>query len=548
MKASDLNLVELIALEPERGSIRLENRRMLLWDADAFGNLRRELISTLGEPAARQILRRFGFANGYRDAITLGELFTWDNDEQRWLSCPALQKQEGKVNALPQRQVIDRGNGTFEIEVLWNHSYEAEQHLRVFGRAEAPVCWSVASYASGFATALMGEECYVIEEECVAVNGERCRVVGRTRRDWGEAGARHAADYEVHNLAAELEAREAELRRHRRTLLRRERELAQLRGGHDHTRGGIVCRSREMNDALDLAETVARVDATVLISGESGVGKERVARFVHDESPRADGPFIAVNCGALPETLLESELFGHVRGAFTGAHADRRGLFEAADGGTIFLDEIGETSPATQVKLLRVLQEREVRPVGSTESRSIDVRVLAATNRNLETMVDSGEIRKDLYYRLKVVSIDIPALRDRRDDILPLARELIERASRDLGVGARTLSPEAVDAITAYHWPGNVRELENAMERAVVLAGDSDRIGREELPPEVVGDGARGRLVFGKVVPMEELERQYVLNVLERFGGNRTHTARALGIGANTLWRKLKAWGVPAAR
>ena len=548
MKASDLNLVELLSLDPERGSIRLENRRMLLWDADAFGTLRRELISTLGEPAARQILRRFGFANGYRDAITMGELFTWDNDEQRWLSCPALQNQEGKVNAVPQRQAVDRANGTFEVEVLWNYSYEADQHVRVFGRADVPVCWSIAGYASGFATALMGEECYVVEEECVAVDGHRCRMVGRTRRGWAEAGARHAADYEAHNLAAELEAREAQLRRQRRALLRRERELARLRGGHDQTRGGIICRSRQMNDALDLAQTVARVDATVLITGESGVGKERVARFVHDDSPRADGPFIAVNCGALPETLLESELFGHTRGAFTGAHADRRGLFEAAGGGTIFLDEIGETSPATQVKLLRVLQEREVRPVGASEPRSIDVRVLAATNRNLEAMVDTGEMRKDLYYRLKVVSIDIPPLRDRRDDILPLARELIERAGRDLDVGPRTLSPEAVDAITAYHWPGNVRELENAIERAVVLAGGRDRIGRGHLPPEVVGDRSRGRLVFGKVVSMEELERQYVLHVLDRFGGNRTHTARALGIGANTLWRKLKSWGVPAAK
>ncbi len=549
MKAKDLQLIELLDLKPEEGSIQFKNRRMLLWDADAFGNLRRELIESVGIERARPVLRRFGFANGYRDALTTGELFNWDDDSQWWLSCPALQKHEGKVQAMPQHLLVDRENGRFEMEVIWHHSYEADQHVRVFGHSNQPVCWTLTGFASGFSTALMGEEVYIIEQECAAMGGDRCRVVGKTKQAWAAEGSRHASEYKAHNLSAELEAREAELRRNRRTLRRRERELAKLRGVDVKSRGGLIAKSRTMENVLDLAQTVARVDTTVLIRGESGVGKELMARYIHDESPRADGPFIAVNCGALPETLLESELFGHVKGAFTGADADKKGLFEAAAGGTIFLDEIGETSMATQVKLLRVLQERKIRQVGASEERAIDARVLAATNRNLEEMVEKGSFRKDLYYRLNVVSVEIPPLRSRRDDILPLAREFLTTAYRTYDLGPRTLSPDAVDALTSYHWPGNVRELQNAIERAVVLAGDRNKVSKSDLPAEVRdgGSGTNG-VVINEILPMADVERRYVLQVLERFEGNRTHTAKALGIGANTLWRKLKSWGVPSAR
>ncbi|MEM9487705.1 MAG: sigma 54-interacting transcriptional regulator, partial [Myxococcota bacterium] len=213
------------------------------------------------------------------------------------------------------------------------------------------------------------------------------------------------------------------------------------------------------------------------------------------------------------------------------------------------LDEIGETSTATQVKLLRILQERKVRQVGASEERAIDVRVLAATNRNLEDMVNQGIFRKDLYYRLNVVSVEIPPLRSRREDILPLAREFLATACRTYNLGTRTFSPEAVDAITSYHWPGNVRELHNAVERAVVLAGDRAKVDRSDLP-NGVRDGGKSvnGVVVNEVLSMADLERRYVLQVLERFDGNRTHTAKALGIGANTLWRKLKSWGVPPAR
>ncbi len=551
MKATDLHLLEVLDVRPEEGSIRLKDRRMLLWDADAFGSLRKELIDCVGLETARSILRRFGFANGYRDALSTREMFSWESDREWWLACPALQRNEGKVLARPTHLVFDRAAGIFEMEVEWRNSYEAAQHQRVCGRADAPVCWTVTGYASGFSTACFGEEVFVIEQECAATSsrGHTCRVVGKTRRAWGARGDLLAADYKEQRLATELEKLEATLRNKVRELSRSEREIARLRGERGGTSGTVVSKSPAMERVSALIDTVARVDATVLITGETGVGKERVARSVHDKSPRANGPFIPVNCGALPETLLDSELFGHVKGAFTGADSNRRGLFEAAVGGTIFLDEIGETSPATQVKLLRVLQEKEVRPVGSTQPEKVDVRVVAATNRDLDEMVAEGSFRKDLYYRLKVVCVEVPPLRRRREDILPLARAFASAACRAYGRGPCTLTPEAAEMLLAYSWPGNVRELENAIESAAVLAGDSDRIQRDNLPPEVRGASASplGSLP-DEVVPMAELEKRYVLSVLEKFHGNRTHTSRALCIGSNTLWRKLKAWGVPPAR
>ncbi len=552
MKASDLHLLELLELSPDEGSIQFKNRRMLLWDADAFGNLRRELLESLGPELARPVLRRFGFANGYRDAIMTRETFSWDNDAEWWLSCPALQRHEGKVRPHPKHLIVDRKAGLFEMEVIWHFSYEAEQHQRIFGCSDHPVCWTLSGFASGFSSALMGEEVYVVETECQAMGAEHCRVIGKTRKAWGEAGAAHAAEYQAIRLTEELEEREQQLRKQRRTLRRREKELANLRGETGtigKTRAGLMSRSRDMERTLDLAQTVARVDTTVLVTGESGTGKERIARFVHDESPRADGPFLAINCGALPETLLESELFGHLRGSFTGAESDKHGLFEAARGGTLFLDEIGETSPATQVKLLRVLQEREVMPVGATEARPIDVRVVAATNRDLDEMVRTESFRKDLYYRLRVVEIGVPTLRTRREDVLPLAREFVAGWCTAYKIERKSLSPEAAELILEHSWPGNVRELQNAMERAVVLSGDGNKIDKDDLPPEVRNTTAViAGVHFDKVITMADLEKRYVLEVLRRLNGNRTHTARALGIGANTLWRKLKSWGVPPAR
>ena len=298
---------------------------------------------------------------------------------------------------------------------------------------------------------------------------------------------------------------------------------------------------------VEMARRVAQVDATVLVTGESGAGKERIARLVHDASSRAPGPFIAVNCGAIAETLLESELFGHARGAFTGASCDRPGLFEAACGGTLLLDEVGDVSPRMQVKLLRALQEREIRRVGENRSRSVDVRLVAATNRDLMRGVEVGTFRRDLYYRLKVVELHVPALRERRGDILPLARVLLASAARRMKRPVPGLAPRAAEQLLSYDWPGNVRELSNAIERGVALT-QGDVITLDDLPAEIRRAIPKTPIDGGAVRLLADVEKDYILAALEVNGGNQTRTALQLGIGSATLYRKLKSYGLIPAR
>ena len=299
-------------------------------------------------------------------------------------------------------------------------------------------------------------------------------------------------------------------------------------------------------EVLELAETVAVTDSTVLISGESGTGKEVVARYIHALSERAEGPFMSINCGALPESLLESELFGHVKGSFTGAVKDKDGLLVAAAGGTFFLDEIGEMSPSTQVKLLRAIQEREVIPVGSTAAVPVDVRIVAATNRDLEEEITKGSFRSDLYYRLNVIQLRLPPLRERREDIPVLAGHFLERASAGAnGDGPYSLTDDAMAALREYDWPGNVRELENALERAVVVSGHTE-ITPAALP-ERVREAPPPRLAATELPPnptMEVVERAYILWVLQSEGGNKTRAAEVLGIDPSTLYRKLNRYGI----
>jgi DNA-binding NtrC family response regulator len=301
-----------------------------------------------------------------------------------------------------------------------------------------------------------------------------------------------------------------------------------------------VGQSRAWRDALRLVETVAPTESTVLIHGESGTGKEVVARYLHELSGRTGGPFSSINCGALPEGLLESELFGHVRGSFTGAVKDKTGLFAAASGGSFFLDEIGETTPATQVKLLRVLQQREVIPVGSTEAVPVDARLVAATNRDLEEEVRRGTFRGDLYYRLNVISVRLPALRERADDVPVLADAFLRKVAERRQEEPKQFTPEALDALVAYQWPGNVRELENAVERAVILS-TGHTIGASALPERVTERRAEPLVTErAPLTPtLEAIERAYIAWVLQNEGGNKTRTAEALGIDPSTLYRKL---------
>ena len=330
--------------------------------------------------------------------------------------------------------------------------------------------------------------------------------------------------------ACEFRAVRVENRQLKQEIRRRERS----------TSSRPIGKSKRFVDMLKLAEHVAPTDSTVLIQGESGTGKEVVARYIHDLSARSDGPFLSINCGALPESLLESELFGHVKGSFTGAVRDKQGLFAAARGGTFFLDEVGEMPASLQVKLLRVLQEREVIPVGATEAIPVDVRIIAATNRDLEEEMRRGNFRSDLFYRLNVIALHLPPLRERRDDLLLLLELFLQRLGDGAGTEPKALSQEALDAVMVYEWPGNVRELENALEHAAVLSR-SPLIEPAHLP-ERITKRRKEPLVAErsyKNPSLEVIERAYIMWVLQAEGGNKTRAAEVLGIDPSTLYRKL---------
>ena len=309
----------------------------------------------------------------------------------------------------------------------------------------------------------------------------------------------------------------------------------------------IIGASAAMQKVFALIDQVAETDATVLITGESGTGKELVARALHKRSKRHDGPFVAINCAAMPETLLESELFGHAKGAFTDAKAARPGLFVQASGGTLFLDEIGEMSLALQPKLLRALQERKVRPVGGETEIGFDVRLVAATNRDLEEMVEDKQFREDLFYRINVIHVPLPPLRARGGDVLLLAQHFVQHYGAVFGKQVTGLSPAAAERLSAYAWPGNVRELQNCVERAVALAR-FEEVSVEDLP-EKIRAYQKSHVVVAtddptELVPLEEVEKRYILRVLEAHGGNRTEAAKTLGLDRKTLYRKLLRWGV----
>ncbi len=337
----------------------------------------------------------------------------------------------------------------------------------------------------------------------------------------------------------------------RRELIRENLDLrARVRG--EFTFADITGRSKAMRDVIELCRKVADSTASIIVSGESGTGKELIARAIHFGGPRAARPFVAVNCGALPEPLMESELFGHVKGAFTGATEDKPGLFLAADGGTLFLDEVGELPLSLQVKLLRVLQEKTVRPVGGEDERATDVRLVSASNQNLADMVERGAFRTDLYYRLQVIQVKLPPLRERREDIPLLADSLLSRLATETGTRAKALSPAALRILVEHDWPGNVRELSNVLERAATLA-DGERIEPGDLPGELAGTGRRTGRRTGIDLPeggidleaaLASVEKNLIEQALSRTAGNRTAAAELLGVSFRSLRYRLPKLGI----
>ncbi|HKT79826.1 MAG TPA: sigma-54-dependent Fis family transcriptional regulator [Vicinamibacterales bacterium] len=548
-----LHLAELVDFQPDQGIIRLHEQRMVLLSAAAMGLMRKELIDTLGFETARRLFLRFGYADGYHDAVSLRERSDWPKGLEGLRAGIALQRLEGIIRAEIVQLEHDPKSGRFHEKKLWHDSYIAEHHLNHYGKSSAPVCWSLVGYASGYTSACLGQEIYFEEHECLAQGAPQCTVIGKNAESWGDQLDALRDDFHGGSLGREIERlrdivhrRLQEVDRRERLAATRERELNLLRervARHAASRK-FIAASSAMKDVLELAARVAPLDTTVLIYGESGTGKEFIVRMIHDQSPRAAGPFVSINCAALTETLLESELFGHVRGAFTGAVRDKAGLFEVASNGTLFLDEIGEVAATVQAKLLRALQEREIRRVGAERTIKVDARVVAATNRDLRAAVAAGSFREDLYFRLGAFVIAVPPLRERRGDIPLLVHDFVRRAAQRVKKDVHSVSPEAMTALMSHSWPGNVRELEHAIERAVIVAR-GETIRPRELPPEILQKPRQHAL--SDSFDLQEQERMMIERALEHFRGNRKDAANALKISSATLWRKMKQYGLFAS-
>jgi DNA-binding NtrC family response regulator len=486
------DLISRIHFSTEQGRIWLDDQRMLLLHASGFGVLRRELIESLGRERARGLLTRMGYNSGAHDAELARRLRTNASVVDVVHVGPQLHMIEGVGTVVPVRIEVDEERGHFLGEYLWLGSSEAEEHIRQYGLDSEPVCWMQIGYASGFTSQYMGKPVLFREVECRAQGAEHCRIIGRPADQWTDAepDLRYLrADTLTGGLAASLPSADSGS------------GAASLLGSSD-----VVGVSAGFNSVCHKLRRVADTRATVLFLGESGVGKEVLARSLHRISTRAQGPFVAINCAAIPENLVESELFGVERGAYTGAAHSRPGRFERANGGTLFLDEIGILSGTAQGKLLRALQEREIERVGGSKTVRVDVRVVAATNLDLREEVRAGRFREDLYFRLNVFPIIVPALRDRLEDIPVFMNHFLHRFCALHDRSVKGFTSRAIDAMLSYHWPGNIRELENVVERGVILAPDDGAIdtvhlfsGGESLDYEYLGVGAGGTLSSNSV-------------------------------------------------
>lgn len=540
-------LRSLLRFKQEAGQIWLGERRMVLLHAEYLQGLRDELVNTLGAERAQGILFRMGFASGRADAALVQDLLPQASLDELMRLGPEIHGLEGLVVGSVEKLDINLAKGQFNAEASWQSSWESEVQLSRFGEAQEPCCYSQTGYASGYVSALVGYPVVFKEVACISCGAERCQIVGREIVAWG------ADDPWVRLL--EPDDMTSELYELRQQVAKLERKLdGELPKGH------LVGASTKFHDALKLLSKAARSDITVLLLGETGVGKEAFAKWLHANGARADKPFVVVNCGAIPADLVESELFGAEAGAFTGATTTRHGRFERADGGTIFLDEFGELPPAAQVKLLRVLQEGEVERLGSTKVRKVDVRVIAATNQNLEQAIADRQFRSDLFYRVNRFPVNIAPLRERKADILPLAEAFLESTCQRDGLPVPGISDLAAHALVAHTWPGNVRELQNVIERAALLADPGEQISLDHLgalansigQDAMLGADGTLRIAAGITRPtvealleqfpsLEDLERALIESALAKARGNIAAAARLVGLTRAQLDYRIKA-------
>jgi DNA-binding NtrC family response regulator len=493
------DLTEALLFSPGDGRIWLNGARMLLMHSSGLGALRRELIESMGLARARGILLRTGYHCGARDAALIRERFPEADTLAVFAAGPIIHALEGAVKVEPVHFEFDMNLGTYYGEFLWHHSSEDDEHIAQYGIGTEPACWMQTGYATGYTSAMVGRLILYREVECRSTGANICRLIGKPAEEWEDA-EEDLADLNAEPFVGSggsTAARKASAKGGDKGALPSNLQ-AEPPPTQDSDMVGI---SSAFNAACHMLRRVAPTQATVLFTGESGVGKEMFARMLHRISPRSEAPFIAINCAAIPENLMESELFGVERGAFTGATQSRAGRFERADGGTLFLDEIATLSLVAQGKLLRALQEGEIERVGGSRTLKVDVRVVAATNIDLRAAAQRGEFREDLFFRLNVFPIHLPPLRERKEDIPLLMTHFLHRFTQRHGRQLSGFTPRTADTLLGYDFPGNIRELQNLVERGVISAPDGGAIdlahlftSGERLAQPMFSIGSRGQL------------------------------------------------------
>jgi DNA-binding NtrC family response regulator len=532
---------DLLRFELEEGRIWMAEERMVLLRSSELQALRRELIDSLGMDRAKGLLIRMGYIAGQQDADTAKRLRPDAPLFDVFSVGPQSHMLTGQVKVTPVKLDIDEEVGTFHGIFDWENSFEAEIFLAEYGVSYEPVCWTQLGYASGFTSRFVGRQILFREQGCVGCGEKKCRIEGRPSEEWDDC-EELLRYYRPDRIADQLFALQSQVTSLRENLT------------SEQSFGDLVGCSAKFLQVRELLAKAAESRVTVLLLGETGVGKDMFAKALHEGSARRDKAFVAVNCAAIPRDLIEAELFGVEKGAFTGADQSRPGRFERAHGGTLFLDEVGELSPRAQAALLRVLQESEMERVGDTRTRKVDVRLVAATNENLEEAVEQGRFRADLLYRLNVYSVVVPPLRERIDDVPELVTHFIDKYSSLHGKQVQGITDRAMAMLRAYQWPGNIRELGNMIERGIILAGHDGQIEAQHLFPHVGEEqqvaqqveGESGALAASAERLLEEgvdlarLERVLIEGAMQRTDGNVTRAAALLGLSRATLDYRLK--------
>lgn len=531
-RAGAKDLWSKVRFDAKSGAVWLDEQRMLLLHSESLAALRAELIRSLGEDRAAGLLMRMGYHSGVQDAEIARRLVRNGLYEDVFLLGPALHQLEGVVEVETVHCEIDVAAGHFKGEFIWHGGWEADAQLAEFGTGESCTCWNQVGYATGYVSAFLSRRVHFSEIMCRAKGDPHCRIIGEAVDDAGQSFDPFRPD----DIAGQISQMAEEIR-----LLR-----AQLEPRQAPT--DLVGRSSAFLKSFRLLERATTTDVTVLLLGETGVGKEVFAKWLHEHSRRREKPFVAVNCGAIPHDLIESELFGAEAGAYTGATKTRDGRFARADGGTLFLDEIGDLPLAAQVKLLRVLQTGEVERLGGGHAQKVAIRLVAATNVDLYRAVAEGRFRADLFYRLNPYPIEIPPLRDRAGDIPLFVEALLKRLCTRHGRLVRGVSDRAMSLLGSYSWPGNIRELENVLERGVILAEPGSCIDLESLSitasPVTGALDSDGRIVDHALddllrdlpdLTLEGIEERLIAEAVRRSDGDRAQAAALLGLSRRQL-------------